>query len=162
MNLRKGISPACREKLASPHHRNRIPQLQSWSTRSSHLGGLDSSLARSVDRSTRKNASSSGACFIPRRSGYRGKIARSNAELSTTLKLAPMGRPAISMLSARIVEPSSTLSLAPLASDSCTRSPCGRAWFSRYLTNAPPEDNSRRTCLTHHRLPGVPLPPREQ
>jgi hypothetical protein len=52
-------------------------------------------LSISVDRNTRRNALGSGACFIPRRSGYLGKIARSNAVLSTTLKFALMRRLAI-------------------------------------------------------------------
>jgi hypothetical protein len=63
--------------------------------RFSIVGISDLSLSRSVDRNTRRKAPGSGACFIPRRSGYLGKIARSNAVLSTTLKFALMGRLAI-------------------------------------------------------------------
>jgi hypothetical protein len=81
------------------------------------------------DRKANKNALISGAGFIPRRSGYLGKIAWSNAALSPTLNLSfvLMCRPWLSTPKGDdLGKRSSTLSLASLGFDSCTPSPCDR------------------------------------
>jgi len=133
------------------------------------LNGRTKTSASQLDelrnRKASRNVSTSSTGFMPRRSGYLGKIAWSEAALSVTLNLSSvlMRCPSVFCAEkANLATRSSTLSLARLVADSCTASPSGRLWFSRCPINAPRGGDSRRTCLARHKLSDVSLRPREE